>query len=405
MSAPDDCVSPQTPTPPSPAPGPPIPDFFTAAPRWLNYPANVSKPLTWLWLGYLAPGNVTLLTSQWKTGKTTLLSLLLSRMHCGGTLAGFPVAPCRALVLSEEAQELWDERDRQLNLRDHVCLLSQPFTEGLTFERWNALLDWIAELHVSRGLGLVAIDTVASFLPAGVECHARTAQQCLIALRKLTQRGLAVLLAHHPRKGLTLPGQASRGSGALPAYVDILIEMHGCASAAPDDRRRRLRSFSRHALTPRDLMIEWTADGADYRIPESVEIDDFLQGWEVLRIVLEDADAKLTRRQILDQWPPDYLKPTLHSVWRWLDRACERALIHRDGAGRKNSPFRYWLPAKLEAWQADPFWMLLHSDPFDPFDERQYSHNPAVPPNEEQQPTRDADSDPRPDALPESGAA
>ena len=28
---------------------------------------------TWLWQGYLTPGNVTLLTSQWKAGKTTLL--------------------------------------------------------------------------------------------------------------------------------------------------------------------------------------------------------------------------------------------------------------------------------------------------------------------------------------------
>src|SRR3954447_10780954 len=45
---------------------------------------------TWLWQGYVAPGNVTLLTSQWKAGKTTLLSILLDRMKAGGTLAGRP---------------------------------------------------------------------------------------------------------------------------------------------------------------------------------------------------------------------------------------------------------------------------------------------------------------------------
>src|SRR5207244_2463356 len=45
---------------------------------------------TWLWQGYLAPGNVTLLTSQWKAGKTTLLSILLDRMKTGGTLAARP---------------------------------------------------------------------------------------------------------------------------------------------------------------------------------------------------------------------------------------------------------------------------------------------------------------------------
>ncbi|HMC66910.1 MAG TPA: AAA family ATPase, partial [Gemmataceae bacterium] len=37
-------------------------------------------PLAWLWHGYLKPGAVTLLTSRWKSGKTTLLSVLLSRL-------------------------------------------------------------------------------------------------------------------------------------------------------------------------------------------------------------------------------------------------------------------------------------------------------------------------------------
>jgi hypothetical protein len=42
----------------------------------------------WLWHGYLLPGAVTLLTSQWKSGKTTLASILLSRPKGGGQLAG-----------------------------------------------------------------------------------------------------------------------------------------------------------------------------------------------------------------------------------------------------------------------------------------------------------------------------
>lgn len=46
------------------------------------------EKMAWLWHGYLAPGNITLLTSQWKTGKTTLLSVLLARLKEGGTLAG-----------------------------------------------------------------------------------------------------------------------------------------------------------------------------------------------------------------------------------------------------------------------------------------------------------------------------
>jgi hypothetical protein len=50
----------------------------------------------WLWHGYLAAGNVTLLVGQWKAGKTTLLSVLLARLGAGGTLAGRAVRPGRA---------------------------------------------------------------------------------------------------------------------------------------------------------------------------------------------------------------------------------------------------------------------------------------------------------------------
>ena len=47
----------------------------------------------WLWQGYLGPGLVTLLTSQWKSGKTTLVSVLLAHLQQGGLLAGLAVAP------------------------------------------------------------------------------------------------------------------------------------------------------------------------------------------------------------------------------------------------------------------------------------------------------------------------
>jgi hypothetical protein len=48
-------------------------------------------PLTWLWHGYLGPGKVTLLTSQWKSGKTTLVSRLLARAQQGGGALAVPL--------------------------------------------------------------------------------------------------------------------------------------------------------------------------------------------------------------------------------------------------------------------------------------------------------------------------
>ena len=74
-------------------------------------PRDLARPIhlagSWLWQGYLGHGRLTLLTSQWKSGKTTLVSVLLARMATGGLLAGLPVAAGRAAVVSEEGPHDW----------------------------------------------------------------------------------------------------------------------------------------------------------------------------------------------------------------------------------------------------------------------------------------------------------
>lgn len=72
--------------------------------------AAAPPAVAWLWHGFLAPGNVTLLTSRWKAGKTTLVAALLARLGQGGTLAGLAVHPGRAAVVSEESPEQWRRR-------------------------------------------------------------------------------------------------------------------------------------------------------------------------------------------------------------------------------------------------------------------------------------------------------
>src|SRR5262245_606790 len=77
-------------------------EFKTISERRAAAPAEER----WLWQGYVKRGGVTLFTGQWKSGKTTLVSLLLARMKTGGELAGLPVTSGRAVVLSEEGEDL-----------------------------------------------------------------------------------------------------------------------------------------------------------------------------------------------------------------------------------------------------------------------------------------------------------
>jgi hypothetical protein len=69
------------------------------------------------------------------------------------------------------------------------------------------------------------MDALAALLPGYAETCAPKMLDCLLPLQALANQGLAAWLLHHPAKGKGADGQASRGSIALPGFVDILLEM------------------------------------------------------------------------------------------------------------------------------------------------------------------------------------
>jgi hypothetical protein len=315
--------------------------------------AAARGPEAWLWQGYLAPGSVTLLTSQWKSGKTTLLSVLLARLGGGGALAGLPVPPGKAAVVSEEAPVHWQRRAEKLGIGNHVCWLCRPFRGKPAGPEWLALLDRLLALRRTHGIGLVAIDPLAMFLPGRDENHAGLMLEALNPLHRLTAEGLSVLLLHHPGRGASGDGHACRGSGALMGFADILVEMYHVGRASGGDRRRRLVAFSRFDETPRQLVIELNAEGTDYLAHGDAGDDEFLVNWGPLRAVLASASRKLTRREVAKLWPGGP-PPAGITLWRWLEQAVARGLSCRNGTGKKRDPFRYWLPEREEQWRQEP---------------------------------------------------
>jgi hypothetical protein len=312
----------------------------------------------WLWDGYLAPRRLTLLTGQCKAGKTTLLSVLLSRMATGGTLAGRVVRPGRAVVVSEEDEEDWLERDERLHFGPNLGLMCRPFRGCRPSpDAWGALIDHLVDRRNREGLDLVAIDPLASFLPGRTENDAATVLEALLPLQRLTLAGTSVLVLHHPKKGPAVPGLAARGSSALGGHADIIVEMDWFARSTDDDRRRKLSGFSRRMQTPRRLVIELSADGTDYTAVGDYAAPEFDDGWRVMFWVLEDASHKLTRRRMLEAWPCDYPKPSEATLHRWLERAVKAGEILRTGTGRRDSPFQYWLDGMEEVWRSDPFYL------------------------------------------------
>jgi hypothetical protein len=342
-------------------------DVDFASPTFQEFAADAGSEIQWIWHGYIAAGRVTLLTSQWKCGKTTLLSLLIARMGMGGTLAGREVRPGRVLVVSEEDQQLWARRCRQLNIGEHARFMCRPYRgRRPTLDEWWDLLDNLVERQRAEGLDLVIIDALAGFVPGGSENDARTVVEMLLALQELTRRGIGVVLLHHPKKGAVVAGQAARGSGALGGSADIILEMDGLSGPTEDDRRRRIAGFARFTETARRLVIELNADGTDYAALGDFDAAEADDGWQVLLQVLSDAHGKLTRREILAEWPDDHRKPADVTLWRWLQHTVRDGKVKQQGSGSRCDPFRFWLAGMEKVWVSDPYYLA----PLPPLEDR-----------------------------------
>ena len=302
-------------------------------------PKNAVTQPDWLWHGLVAAGKLTLFTSLWKSGKTTLLANFLARRRAGGEFLGLAVAPGGSLVVSEEPPDLWPWRRRELGLGPELGVLTRPFSGRPTLADYRELHEQVLEARRERPLDLVVFDSLAYFLPGRTENNAGAVADALAPFMDLAQAGLAVWLLHHPSKGEPALGQAARGSGALIASADVILEMRH-PGGDQFTRRRKLFGWSRYPQTPRQMLIEMTEDRTRYeRLPDGTE--DFHDHWAGVRRILASAAGPLTQQEIADEWPEDAAEPHRATLWRWLDRAVELGLAERVGKGTKAEPYRY----------------------------------------------------------------
>src|SRR5262245_31098618 len=126
------------------------PAFHTLSHEDLTRTADT--PVSWLWHGYLARGDISLLTGQWKCGKTPLLSALLGRLGTGGVLAGLPLAAGKAVVVTEESPQHWNRRGSPFGFGPHLWWLCRPFRAKPTPEEWLALIDHLWAMRREHGI-------------------------------------------------------------------------------------------------------------------------------------------------------------------------------------------------------------------------------------------------------------
>jgi hypothetical protein len=298
----------------------------------------------WLWHGYIARGNLTLLTSRWKAGKTTLLAGLLRQCAAGGTFLDRAAAPARALVVSEESRATWRDRLERLPIGAHAELLSRPFPRRPTPAQWGELVEYALARRAAGELDLFVVDPLAKFLPGATESDLGALFEFLDPLQRLAGAGAGVLILHHPRKARSEEGSTARGSGGLLAAVDVIVELSAFGTLRSDERRRQLFAVSRSPATPRRLVYEWDPATGEFTGLGDPLGQRFAENWETVRGILAGRKRAATHHELLHDWPEGQERPSPGLFYRWLNRAHEEQRVRREGTGSRVDPYRYRLP-------------------------------------------------------------
>jgi hypothetical protein len=303
----------------------------------------IANKVEWIWDGLLARRNITLLTSRWKSGKTTLVAGLLRALAEGTEFLGLPCVTSRAIVVSEELPEHWQSRQDTMSIGPHAELVSRPFMGRPTPQQWDELVLEAEERARAGTLDLFVVDPLATFLPGRSESDPGTLLDLLQPLRRLAGYGVAVLVLHHPRKQAAEEGSRARGSGALLGFVDVIVELERLSRLKSDVRRRKLVVFSRHANSPPPIAYEWTPGTAEFLALGDVHESVYQENWLILEQLLDGRKSGATLRELQDEWPPDQEAPHRSVIYRWLARALREKRIERSGDGTRNYPYRYEL--------------------------------------------------------------
>lgn len=293
----------------------------------------------WIWTGWLARGFVTLLVGLWKAGKSTLLAHILNATEDGGNVAG-TVSPVRVLVVTEEGKGLWANRREEIGIADNCEFVVRPFKGRPTEKAWRSFLRVIADAVKDGQFDIVVFDTWQTMTPCPDENDAAKMMAALTPLHEITEAGAAVLLIHHPRKSEGSQGQASRGSGALPGFVDIIVELRRHDPTRQDDTRRKLTGLSRFDETPKEVVLELRDDGY-HTLGDALEAQR-LDCMSVVDSMLTEVEKPLTVEAVRDNWQDSSgPKPGLRSLRDLLNKGAKAERWIRTGEGKKGSPYLY----------------------------------------------------------------
>lgn len=300
--------------------------FLTGEPiSWADITEDDNKK-DWIWENYIARGNITLLSALWKAGKSTLLRCLFQTMAEEGEFAGQPTKKCKVLVISEEAKGEWSDKKEDLDPEEirPIMIWPRPIRVKPNLKQWVQFIEEITQLCLKENIEMVVIDTLSTFWPIDNENDSAQVLKALVPMYSFTENNLAVLLIHHFRKGGGDQAQASRGSGALPGFVDNIIEF--TRSKDGYFNRRELKTYGRFDSVIPEIVIALNADGKYETLGDPHEVSKSARINKIVEIV-STASEPLPAKDIHTLCVMAHVTITLRTVQNYLKQLIEKKIL------------------------------------------------------------------------------
>lgn len=245
--------------------------------------AAQSADVPWDVESMLPSGSLVLLASEPKVGKTTLLAHVVAAALAGKEVIGLACRHQPAVVwLSEEAKATIQHPLRAAGAASpNLHLLLRSHMNALP---WGQAVSAAAKKAEDTKAGILIIDTLSAW--AGFrgeeENHAGTVEAAISPLKRISARGVSVILVHHISKAPDRKGVAAiRGSSALTGAVDgyLLLRKVG---QAEDSSVRSLQGAGRGDGWANGIHYELDASGRLLRIEDRLQVASAVLGKKIL---------------------------------------------------------------------------------------------------------------------------
>ena len=221
----------------------------------VDYMADVPDHIPWRIDKVAYTGGITLIAGSPKAGKSTMAFEMMRCLETGQAYLEQYVAPSATLLVTEEGGVSIKAKGRaltELDVYDRKASAGETFAETL-----QVIAAW-CERNTN---GVIFIDTLAAWAQVEDENSSAEMQSAIDGIRMAVTEPYdnAVILIHHARKGGGKDGEAIRGSGAILAAVDHVIELKRTDDATRKNRRV-IDIMSRVLRESERWVFDWDGD-------------------------------------------------------------------------------------------------------------------------------------------------